>query len=100
MTNDTRIALEKIKPLAYELNIDVRADDNFLYCNGQAIGIAYNSTYATIVEFIAYAMNDICCKEYRFNMPQELEKAIKRYWFSKEQMKKIRRNMDENEPGV
>ena len=39
MTNDTRIALEKIAPIAYELGIEVRADAHFLYCNGQAIGI-------------------------------------------------------------
>lgn len=54
MTEDTARALEIIKPLANELNIRVRADGRYLFCNGQAIGIMYNSTHATIMEFIGY----------------------------------------------
>ena len=92
MTNDTRIALEKIQPLAYDLNIEVTADNDFLYCNGQAIGIMANSTYATIMEFIAYAYDNLCKREYRFkNSTQSheaFEDAVKRYWYTKEQVAK------------
>ena len=66
MTNDTKRALELIEPMAKELNIEVKADDKLLYCNGQAIGIACNSTYATINEFLGYAFLRMCQREYRF----------------------------------
>lgn len=56
MTEDTRKAMAMIKPIARELGIKVQADEQFLYCNCQAIGIAGNSTYATLTEFIAYCM--------------------------------------------
>lgn len=94
MTNDTRIALEKIQPIAYELNIDVKADGSFLYCDGQPIGIGCNSTYATINEFLGYAFLQMCQREYRFKEgmaeAKELQEAIKRYWISKAALKKIR----------
>ena len=89
MTNDTKAALEKIKPLAEELSIQVDADDRFLYCDGQAIGIGCNSAYATINEFIGYAMIKMCIREQRFEMPESLGRQIKRYWLSKEQYKKL-----------
>lgn len=54
MTEDTKRAIEAIDPIAKELKIKVTADDSFLYCNGQAIGIGCNSAYATIKEFIGY----------------------------------------------
>ena len=81
MTEDTKRALDAIMPIAHELNIAVKADDRFLYCNGQAIGIGCNSTYATIVEFISYAMFWLTIREPRFR-PLSLvtEKQIKRYW--------------------
>ena len=95
MTNDTRIALEKIQPIAYELNIDVRADGSFLYCDGQPIGIGCNSTYATINEFLGYAFLRMCQREYRFKdgmaEAKELQEAIKRYWISKAALEKIRK---------
>lgn len=93
MTNDTRIALEKIRPFAYELGIDVDADGSFLYCNGQAIGIGCNSTYATINEFLGYAFLRMCEREYRFQegaaYAKELKQAVKRYWFSKAQLEQF-----------
>lgn len=55
MTEDTKRAIEAIEPIAKELHIKVTADDSFLYCNGQAIGIGCNSAYATVTEFIEYA---------------------------------------------
>ena len=91
MTNDTRIALEKIRPIAYELGIRVDADDKCLYCNGQAIGISCNSTYATVCEFLGYAFLHMCGKEYRFkeSATSEVKEAVKRYWISAEMLKKL-----------
>ena len=94
MTNDTRIALEKIEPIAYELGIEVSADDKFLYCNGQAIGISCNSAYATINEFIGYAFLNMCNREYRFKKCGEsrtVTEAVKRYWISKAMLNKLRK---------
>ena len=90
MTNDTKRAIEAIAPIAKELNISIDADNDFLYCNGQAIGIGCNSTYATILEFLAYCMVWMSKREYRYkNLPDEFAAALKRYWFSKEQIEKM-----------
>lgn len=93
MTNDTKRALEIIEPMAKELNIEVYADDRLLYCNGQAIGISCNSTYATINEFLGYAFLRMCDREYRFRdsieEAQMLLEDIKRYWVSDAVLKKM-----------
>ena len=91
MTKDTERALEIIAPICNELDIVVDADKDFLYCDGQAIGIGCNSTYATLNEFIGFLMVDLCNREhYRFKMSEELEKSIKRYWFTDEQIQKMK----------
>lgn len=90
MTEDTKRALEIIGPVAKELNIEVSADYDFLYCNGQAIGIAYNSTYATLKEFFGYAMIWIGNRDYRYKVPENYKKELKRYWFTDDQIKKMR----------
>lgn len=93
MTNDTKRALEIIEPMAKELNIEVDADDKLLYCNGQAIGISCNSTYATINEFLGYAFLRMCQREYRFRDSFEdavwLQEDIRRYWVSDAVLKKM-----------
>ena len=93
MTNDTKRALELIEPMAKELNIEVSADDRLLYCNGQAIGISCNSTYATINEFLGFAFLRMCEREYRFRESieeaQMLQEDIRRYWVSDAVLKKM-----------
>ena len=93
MTNDTKRALEIIEPMAKELSIKVDADDKLLYCNGQAIGISCNSTYATINEFLGYAFLRMCQREYRFRDSFEdavwLQEDIRRYWVSDAVLKKM-----------
>lgn len=94
MTSDTQKALELIIPIAAALDIEVHADGSLLYCNGQAIGIGCNSTYATVNEFIGYAFLRMCRREYRFkegiSEAKELVEAIKRYWYSEYQMKQLK----------
>jgi len=93
MTSDTERALEIIEPMAKELNIEVSADDRLLYCNGHAIGISCNSTYATINEFLGYAFLRMCEREYRFKAgiaeATELNKEIRRYWVSQSTLEKL-----------
>lgn len=101
MTKDTEKALEIIAPMAKELCIEVTADDTFLYCNGQAIGIGCNSAYATIKEFIGYVFATVY-KHDVFNMhgenvPAKVMKRVKSYWFTNEQLAMFKREIKENE---
>lgn len=91
MKKDTEKALEIIAPMAKELNIKVAADDTFLYCNGQAIGIGCNSTYATVNEFIQYAFWYFWKKWKSEKMPSIVTETIQRYWFSDAQMEMWRK---------
>lgn len=89
MTNDTKRALDIIRPMASEFGIYVDADNKFLYVDGQAIGISGNSTYATLKEFIGYMIIKYD-REYR-NLDlgcDQLDK-IRRYWYSAEQVAQI-----------
>lgn len=90
MTEDTKRALEIIQPLADELNIQVQADGNYLFCKGQAIGIACNSTYATIMEFIGYLIF-VWSKDKCAPVPRAMSQRIKRYWYSDEQVEQFRK---------
>lgn len=99
MTSDTERAMEIILPMAKEFNIDVKADFHCLYCNGQAIGIACNSTYATLNEFLGYAMYWMSARNHsRWNqLPEQFEKLIKEYWVSEETLKEWRKHWEGSE---
>ena len=90
MTPDTERAINAIKPLCDALRIEVAADNARLYMNGQAIGIACNSTYATLNEFLGYAIIWLGSREYRYKVPENYKKELKRYWFTDEQIEKMR----------
>ena len=82
MTEDTRRALEIIKPIADELGITVSADENWLFCEYhgmlQPIAITFNSTYATLKMFIGYLASYLV---YRQGIEwNELETYVKQYW--------------------
>ena len=101
MTEDTKQAIEAIEPIAKELNIKVTADDSFLYCNGQAIGIGCNSAYATIKEFIGYVFATVY-KHDVFDMhgealPAKVLNRVRKYWFTKSQLEKFRMETKTNE---
>ena len=91
ITEDTKLALEIIGPMAKELNIRVNADGHYLYCNGQAIGISCNSTYATVMEFIGYVFLRVWAKEKSQTIRGEVLERIKRYWYSDEQVEQFRK---------
>ena len=90
MTEDTRRALEIMKPLSDELKIQVRADENYLYLNGQAIGISCNSTYATIMEFVGYLIF-MWAKDMCEPVSGAMARRIKRYWFTDAQLEQIKK---------
>ena len=84
MTLDTERALEIIRPFAREFNIKVDADMKCMYVDApylgkKKIGIACNSTYATLKEFIGVLM-------FRYDHDRDIELSekqksiIERYW--------------------
>ena len=101
MTEDTKRAIEAIEPIAKELNIKVTADDSFLYCNGQAIGIGCNSAYATIKEFIGYVFATVYKHDvfdmHGENVPTNVMRRVKSYWFTDEQLAMFKREIKANE---
>lgn len=87
--------------MAKELSIEVTADDTFLYCDGQAIGIGCNSTYATIKEFIGYVFATVY-KHDVFDMhnealPAKVLNRVRTYWFTKAQLEKFRQEVQARE---
>ena len=89
MTNDTKRALDIIKPMAKELGICVNADEKFLYIDGQAIGISMNSTYATLMEFIGYMIIEYDREHRNLDLGCYQLNKIRRYWHSAEQVRQI-----------
>lgn len=91
MTEDTKRALEIMWPIAEELNIKVEANDKILKMDGQAIGIACNSTWATMMEMIGWIFIERYCRDFReididWN---ELNETIKRYWINPEILRSL-----------
>ena len=90
MTEDTKKAVEIISPLAKELGIKVEATDNILWMNDQAIGISWNSTWATLMEMIGYIFWMEYVTEFRdVYLSNNTCEDIMRYWFSKEKLQKL-----------
>ena len=81
MTEDTRKALLAIAPVAKELNIEVLAGEKCIFCNGQAIGISYNSTYATLLEVLGY-LTHVLADAKGTKVPDAFGKRLRRYWVS------------------
>lgn len=52
MTEDTKRAIEIIRPICEELGLSVSADDTVLQIGDVKVGIYANSTYATLMEAI------------------------------------------------
>lgn len=85
MTPDTERAVFALKPLCDALHIEIWADENRLYMNGQAIGISCNSTWATLMEAVGYIYLKCYDREFRRGTlkPSEINLGIKRYWIPK-----------------
>lgn len=88
MTEDTKKALEIIKPIADELNIKVSADDDILYIDNIGVAIGCNSTYATLMEFIGYLTLKYNSKFRFIYLSQEQIDSIKTYYYSEALIKK------------
>ena len=90
MTENTRRALEIIKPIADFLKIEVSADWKVLYVNEIGIGIACNSTYATVMEFIGFLLMSEYPKFRGIHIDKWDIDAIERYWVCGELLQKLK----------
>lgn len=83
MTKDTEKALEIIEPIAKELNIEVSADDDFLYINNDGgIGISCNSTRATLMEFVGWLIYYYDRIFRDIKLTDEQLEIIRTFWYS------------------
>jgi hypothetical protein len=83
MTKDTKRALEIIEPIAKELNIEVSADDDYLYINNDGgIGITYNSTRATLMEFVGWLIYYYDRIFRDIKLTDEQLEIIRTFWYS------------------
>lgn len=91
MTPDTERALKIVRPLAEELDVEIKATDKLLYIDGQAVRISCNSTYATLMEIIGWFFLKRYCPDFRaVDIDyQEQKDTIMRYWIDKDKLKKI-----------
>ena len=92
VTEDTKKAIEILNPIAKELNISIEADDNCLFMDDTAIGIACNSTYATLMEAIGWIFMTQYPKFRKIEIPRDMEKNITRYCVRRSVLKKLKRN--------
>jgi hypothetical protein len=83
MTKDTKRALEIIEPIAKELNIEVSADDDYLYINNDGgIGITFNSTRATLMEFVGWLIYYYDRIFRDIKLTDEQLEIIRTFWYS------------------
>ena len=81
MTDDTKQALAILAPICDLLHVEIDADEKVMTMDGQKIGIACNSTYATVMEGLGF----LFLREYRNKFRKHMLsgdtlEAIKRYW--------------------
>ena len=92
MTEDTKRAIEILKPICDLLGIRLDADSGLLYLKDQAIGIGCNSTYATVMEAIGYIfLTEFPKFRYGAVPDKQLTEDVKRYWISKAALNKLKK---------
>ena len=98
MTKDTERALEIIKPIAEMVGVEVKADDNLLYINNDGgIGIAFNSTKATVLEFVGWLIIYYDSYFRCLGLSDKQLDNIKTFWYSQSEIE--RRNEEEESRG-
>lgn len=91
MTKDTERALEIIKPIAEMVGVEVKADDNLLYINNDGgIGIAFNSTKATVLEFVGWLIIYYDSYFRCLGLSDKQLDTIKQFWYSQSEIERRR----------
>ena len=92
MTEDTKRAIEIVRPICDLLGVRLNADSGLLYMRDQAIGIGCNSTYATVMEAIGYIfLTEFPKFRYGAVLDSELTEDVKRYWIGTAALNKLKR---------
>ena len=91
-TEDTKQAIEILRPICNLLGITLFADAGLLYIGEDAIGIGCNSTYATVMEAVGYIfLKEFPKFRYGVVLDKDLTEDIKRYWVGKAALNKLKR---------
>lgn len=97
MTKDTERALEIIKPIAEMVGVEVKADDNLLYINNDGgIGIAFNSTKATVLEFVGWLIIYYDSYFRCLGLSDKQLDTIKQFWYSQSEIERRRDGEEKN----
>lgn len=97
MTKDTERALEIIRPIAEMVGVEVKADDNLLYINNYGgIGIACNSTRATVLEFIGWLIIYYDSHFRDLELSDKQLDSIKAFWYSQSEIERRRNGEEKN----
>lgn len=97
MTEDTRKALEIIRPIANMVGVEVKADDNLLYINNDGgIGIAFNSTKATVLEFVGWLIIYYDSHFRDLELSDKQLDTIKQFWYSQSEIERRRDGEEKN----
>ena len=97
MTKDTERALEIIKPIAKMVGVEVEADDNLLYINNDGgIGIAFNSTKATVLEFVGWLIIYYDSHFRCLGLNDKQLDSIKTFWYSQSEIERRRDGEEKN----
>ena len=97
MTKDTERALEIIAPIAKELGVEVTADDNLLYINNDGgIGITFNSTRATVLEFVGWLIVYYDGVWRDLKLTDEQQQIIRSFWYSQAEIERRRNGEEKN----
>ena len=100
MTGDTERALKIIEPIAKMVGVEVKADNNLLYINNDGgIGITFNSTRATVFEFIGWLIIYYDSYFRDLDLSDKQLDTIRQYWYSQEWINERRRNEEEKSRG-
>ena len=100
MTEDTKRAVEILRPVMDLLQIRMTATDKVLILKNDAIGISCNSTWATVMEAIGWLFLKAYAQDFRPSVSEEIDydlrEDIQRYWIKRKSLQKF--GMDDQAP--
>ncbi len=100
MTDDTKRAVEILRPIMEELRIPMEATNSRLVLRDDAIGIECNSTWATVMEAIGWLFLKAYAQDFRPSVSKEMDydlrEDIQRYWIKRKILQKF--GLDDQAP--
>ena len=79
------------------VGVDIEADDNLLYINNDGgIGIAFNSTKATVLEFVGWLIIYYDSHFRCLGLSDKQLDTIKQFWYSQSEIERRRDGEEKN----